>query len=53
MTAGFNKHLAGMHVGEDWSVDVPDQQCRVQVNIPGVAEPTGWARPLGAAEKSR
>jgi len=53
MTAGFNKHLAGMHVGEVWSVDDPDEQGRVQVYLPGIAEPTGWARPLGLGGQKR
>ncbi len=48
-----NEHLAGMKVGEVWSVDDPDKQKRVQVFLPGIAEPTGWARPLGFGGRKR
>jgi len=53
MGAGYSEHLAGMHIGEVWGVDDPDQQMRVQVYLPGIAEPTGWARPLGLGGRKR
>ncbi len=42
------KHL-GLMVGEVVDNVDPKKLCRVRVNIPGIAEPTGWAFPLGMA----
>jgi hypothetical protein len=46
---GQSRKLLGFYEGPVVDNKDPLKLCRVKVNVPGIAEPTGWARPMGMA----